>query len=81
MYQLNGFRKSIPPQNCQPILYHYELKQYVDGFVGVLTFSDHLIDTMRQSHLGPVDPSFRAISGRLKFTVRRLKIDKDSFFL
>ena len=32
----------------------------------------------RQSHLGPVDPSFRALSGRLKFTVRRHKINNDS---
>ena len=28
--------------------------------------------------LGPVDPSFRALSGRLKFTVRRHTFDKDS---
>ena len=27
--------------------------------------------------LGPVDPSFRAFSGRLKFTVRRHKFKKD----
>ena len=32
----------------------------------------------RQSPLGPVDPSFRALSGRLKFTVRRHKFNKDS---
>ena len=31
------------------------------------------------SLLGPVDPSFRALSGRLKFTVRRHKFNKDSF--
>ena len=30
------------------------------------------------SPLGPVAPSFRALSGRLKFTVRRHKIHKDS---
>jgi len=30
-----------------------------------------------QSPLGPVHPSFRAISGRLKFTVRRHKFNKD----
>ena len=30
------------------------------------------------SPLGPVDPSFRALSGRLKFMVRRHKFDKDS---
>ena len=29
------------------------------------------------SLLGPVDPSFRARSGRLKFTVRRHTIDED----
>ena len=27
--------------------------------------------------LGPVDPSFRALSGRLQFTVRRHKSNKD----
>ena len=30
------------------------------------------------SLLGPVDPSFRALSGSLKFTVRRHKFNKDS---
>ena len=30
------------------------------------------------SLLGPVDPSFRALSGCLKFTVRRHKFNKDS---
>ena len=29
------------------------------------------------SLLGPVDPSFRALSGRLKFTVRPHKFNKD----
>jgi len=33
------------------------------------------------SLLGPVDPSFRALSGRLKFTVRRHKFNKDSLLL
>ena len=32
----------------------------------------------RQSRLGPVDPSFRALFGRLKFTVRRHKFNKDA---
>jgi len=32
----------------------------------------------RSSLLGPVDPSFRALSGRLTFTVRRDKFHKDS---
>ena len=30
------------------------------------------------SLLGPVDPSFPALSGRLKFTVRRHKLNKDA---
>ena len=30
------------------------------------------------SLLGPVDPSFRVLAGRLKFTVRRHKFSKDS---
>ena len=30
--------------------------------------------------LGPAGPSFRALSGRLKFTVRRHKFNKDSLF-
>ena len=34
----------------------------------------------RQCSLGPVDPSFRALSGRLKFTVRRHKFNEDSLF-
>jgi len=32
----------------------------------------------RQSLLGPKDPSFRALSERLKFTVRRHKFSIDS---
>ena len=32
------------------------------------------------SLLGPADPSFRALSGRLEFTVRRQKFNKDSLF-
>ena len=31
--------------------------------------------------LGPVDPSFRALSGHLKFTVRRQRFNKDSLSL
>ena len=32
------------------------------------------------SLLGPLDPSFRALSGRLKFTVRRHEFNKDPLF-
>ena len=33
---------------------------------------------LSSSLLGPVDPSFRALSGRRKFTVRRHKFNRDS---
>ena len=35
---------------------------------------------MSSSLLGLVDPSFRALSGRLQFTVRRREFNKDSLF-
>jgi len=38
MYLLISFRKSTPPQNRQLIVYYYQLKYQVDGFVGELTF-------------------------------------------
>ena len=34
----------------------------------------------RQSLLGPVDPSFRALSERLKFTIRRHQSNKDLLY-
>jgi len=34
--------------------------------------------SMTTSPLGPVDPSFRALSGRLRFTARRHKFNNDS---
>jgi len=38
------------------------------------------VDRVSSSLLGPVDPSFRALSGRLKFTVRRHKFNDNSPF-
>ena len=45
-----------------------------------LPFIRHQYDVHRVSSslLGPADPSFRALSGRLKFTVRRHRCNKDS---
>ena len=37
-----------------------------------------VVHRVSASLLSPVDPSFRALSGRIKFTVRRYKFDKDS---
>ena len=39
-----------------------------------------VVHRVSSSLLGPVDPSFRALSGRLKFIVRRHKFNKDSLF-
>ena len=37
-----------------------------------------VVHRVSSSLLGPVDPSLRALYGRLKFTVRRHKFNKDS---
>ena len=37
-----------------------------------------VVHRVSSSLLGPVDLSFRALSGRLKFTVRRHKFNEDS---
>jgi len=37
-----------------------------------------IVHRVSSSLLGPVVPSFRALSGRLKFTVRRHKFNTDS---
>jgi hypothetical protein len=39
---------------------------------------DRFFIVHRQSPLGPVDPSFRALSGRVEFLVRRHKFNKDN---
>ena len=39
---------------------------------------EHNVHRVLSSRLGPVDPSSRALSGRLKFTVRRQKFNKES---
>ena len=43
----------------------------------VVYLSHEFYTVYRQSPLGPVDPSFRALSGRLKFTIRRHKFNND----
>ena len=40
-----------------------------------------VLNRVSSSLLGPVDPSFRAFSGRLKFTVRRHVFDQKSLSL
>ena len=44
--------------------------------LGVFAYSFYIV--YRQSPQGPVDPSLRALSGRLKVTVRRHKLNKYS---
>ena len=47
-----------------------------NSLVGVRYLRFYIV--YRQSPLGSVDPSFRALSGRLKFTVRRHKFNADA---
>ena len=46
----------------------------------VVYSSPNGVHCVSSSLLGPVDPSFRALSGPLKITVRRHKFNEDSFF-
>ena len=48
---------------------------------GLFVAYDRFFIVHRQSPLGPVDPSFRALSGRLQFMVRRHEFNKDSLSL
>ena len=41
----------------------------------------HVVHRVSSSIFGQVDPSFRALSRRLKFTIRRHAFNKDSLFL
>ena len=50
----------------------------VAGAMGFLTLALHTRIQPSSSPLDPVVPSFRALSGRLKFTVRRHQFNKDS---
>ena len=46
MYQFNGVKKSPRPQNRQPVVLITKSKQEADDFVGELTFSNHLVNTL-----------------------------------
>ena len=56
----------------------------VEGF-GVYSMGFGVSETKgvggSSSLLGPIDPSFRALPGRLKFAVRRHEFNKDSLIL
>ena len=43
-----------------------------------ISASNAITITLQASLFNPVDPSFRALSGRLKFTIRRHKFNKES---
>ena len=53
MYQLNGFRRSIPPKNRRRIILIENGKQEGDGFVGELNFYDDFINTFCEIRLHP----------------------------
>jgi len=68
----------FPPPLCS---YSSGLKLLQIAHIGALLLGSlfvayRLYIVYRQSPLGPVDPSFRALSGRLKCTVRRHKLIK-----
>ena len=51
-------------------------------FVGILIHAAYALYTVyRQSSIGPVDPLLRALSGRLRFTVRRHTLNEYSLFM
>ena len=60
-----GNRDVVPAAHRVPVV-RQRLRRFAPA--------DHMVSSRL---LGPVDPSFRAISGRLKFTVRRHKANKD----
>ena len=43
-----------------------------------MSVTTKVVHCVLSSLLGPADPSFRALPGRLKFTVRRHKFNQDS---
>jgi len=48
---------------------------------GTLFVAYGFVHRVSSSLLGPVDPSFQALSGRLKFTVRRHKFNEDYLYV
>ena len=46
MHSFIGFRKSTPPQHRQLNILVGNSRQYVDDFMGVLTFENHLINAL-----------------------------------
>ena len=71
-----------PPDGATGAFY---VKGLVTGYGGIGSSPEVLNETLElhrvdcpPSLVGPVDPSCAALSGRLKFTVRRHKFNKDS---
>ena len=63
MYQLNGFRKSIPPRNRQIIVPLSPIQNQVDGLVGELTFQEYSINTPCEIRLLTANPKRKASPG------------------
>ena len=79
-------QKSVPTQIRRLTFHISHSEAYVDGFVGELTSANRISKhpvrhRVSSSLLSPVDPSFRALSGRLKFAVRRHKFHEESLFV
>ena len=85
-YLTHGFRVTTKLRRCQvrtvfpPLRWHdtwFQLNQIV---CELNRFNSRLkvLHRVSSSPSGPVDPSFRALSGRLEFTVRRHQFNEDS---
>ena len=73
MHQLNGLRQSTPPQNRQHIVLISNSNQYVEDFVGGVTFEYHPVDAlseMKLEHIARGNTRVRiGLSGRIVLQV------------
>ena len=71
VYKMGGWARSLPTNVCQnPVqtpLPKFAYRRLSTFGIGLLCAGARVFSSL----LGPVDPSFGALSGRIKFTVRR----------
>ena len=64
IYQLNDFRKSPPPQNRQLMVDFHNSEQFIEDFMGELTFYNHFINTLCEIRMSAPSPSSTWSSNR-----------------
>jgi len=78
VYKMGGWARSLPTNVCQnpvqTLLPEFAYKRLSTFGIGLLCAGARVSSSL----LGPVDPSFRALFGRLKFTVQIHKSNQDS---